>query len=800
MNAPPASSNDKLLQQLFEQSPSFMAMLVGPEHRIALANTGYLKLVGHRAVLGRTVREALPEAIGQGYLDILDRAFATGEAYAATGALFVEENENGQATDHWVDFVYQPVREADGQVTGIFVHGFDVTERRKLEERRDNLAHLRDLLSVPRNPSETGYAAAALLGKALKASRVGYGTIDDEADTLHVEKDWTADGVDSLAGVTHLRHDGSSIDDLKLGKVISIDDVRLDPRTSSASRALEGKHVRSFVNYPVLENGRLVAVLFVNCAEARRWTTAELDLIDEVGSRTRTAMGRATAEAFLRDSEEQLRMATEAADIGLWDLDMVSGKLFWPPRMKAMFGISADVPVSMTDFYQGLHADDRESTTAAFAAAVDPQLRALYDVEYRTVAKDDNVIRWVAAKGRGVFDEQGRCLRVIGTAIDISARKASEAALKRSEEQLRESAKRKDQFIATLAHELRNPLAPLTNVIQLLNPGPEQVKLRDIMRRQVGHLVRLVDDLLEISRISGGVLELRLAPVDMEQVISHAVEASTPLIRERGHTLDLHLTSKPTWVMADAIRLAQILTNLLNNAARYTEPGGCITVKADHDGEGCVVAVSDTGQGFTPEQGRRIFEMFYRGKDSTGLGIGLALACKLAQMHGGRLEASSPGPGLGATFSVHLPCVEPPAENAEASNKMPAIPPRRVLVIDDNSDAADTLALLLEQFGMNVEVAHDGFAGAVAFARFAPAVVFLDIGMPGMDGYEVARKLRSDFREHTAQIVGLSGWGQPEDIRKGREAGFHHHLVKPVDPHELMLLLASLPGPAVKVS
>lgn len=769
-----------------------MAMLVGPEHRFELANAGYLKLVGHRHVIGRTVREALPEAIGQGYLDILDRVFASGEAYTATGALFVEESQNGQAIDHWVDFVYQPVREADGQVTGIFVHGFDVTERRKLEERRDNLAHLRDLLSVPRSPAETGYAAATLLGTTLKASRVGYGTIDDEADTLHVEKDWFAAGVDSLAGVTPLRHYGSFIDDLKLGKFISINDVRLDPRTSSASHALEGKHARSFVNYPVLENGKLVAVLFVNCAEVRQWSVHELDLINEVGSRTRTAMGRATAEAFLRDSEEQLRMATEAAGIGLWDVDIVCDKLFWPPRMKAMFGISADVPVSMADFYQGLHADDRESTTAAFAAAIDPQLRALYDVEYRTVGKEDNVIRWVAAKGRGVFDEEGRCLRVIGTAIDISARKASEAALKRSDEQLREASRRKDQFIATLAHELRNPLAPLTNVIQLLKPAPEQVKLRDIMHRQVGHLVRLVDDLLEISRISGGVLELRLQPVDMEAVIRHAAEASGLLIDERGQTLELQLTTKPTWVMADAVRLAQILTNLLNNAARYTPPGGHITVDAGHDAEGCVISVSDTGQGFSVEQGQRIFEMFYRGKESTGLGIGLALACKLAQMHGGRLEASSPGPGLGARFTLHLPCVEPPAENASSAKKMPAIGPTRVLVIDDNADAADTLALLLEQFGMDVEVANDGASGIKAFERFAPAVVFLDIGMPGMDGYEVARRLRRDFADRATKIVGLSGWGQPEDIRKGREAGFDHHLVKPVDVEGVMSLIATL--------
>jgi PAS domain S-box-containing protein len=488
----------------------------------------------------------------------------------------------------------------------------------------------------------------------------------------------------------------------------------------------------------------------------------------------------------LRASEEQLRLATEAAEIGLWDVDLVTDTLFWPPRVKAMFGISPDVQVSMDDFYAGLHPEDRKETSAAFAAAIDPARRALYDVEYRTVGKEDGIVRWVAAKGRGVFAADGRCVRVIGTAIDITARRQAEAAL-------RESDRRKDEFIATLSHELRNPLAPLSNALQILrlsDDAAERERVRAMMERQVNHLVRLVDDLLEVSRISHGALELRREPVELAAIVRNATEASAPLLCEAGHTLDVTLPAEPVWLEGDPVRLAQILANLLNNAARYMAPGGHVGIAGSVVGDVVVVSVKDRGVGFAPDAVPRLFEMFARGENSAGLGIGLALARRLAEMHGGSLDAASEGPGKGAQFTLRLPRAEAPADRGDGIDGTLAAPRRqRILVVDDNEDAADSTRMMLELLGADVRAAHCGREAIATFDAWQPDVELLDLGMPDMDGYAVARALRATTRGDETLVVALSGWGQERDRQRTREAGFDHHLVKPVDFRTLSQLL-----------
>ncbi|MFL6693185.1 MAG: PAS domain-containing protein [Ramlibacter sp.] len=494
------------------------------------------------------------------------------------------------------------------------------------------------------------------------------------------------------------------------------------------------------------------------------------------------------AQQALREKEEQLRLATEAAEVGLWDLDMNRGEMFWPPRVKAMFGISPDKPVTMADFYGNLHPEDRERVTSAFAAAADPRRRALYDVEYRTVGAEDGVVRWVAAKGRALFGPDGQCVRLIGTAIDITSRKAVEEAL-------RESDRHKDDFIATLAHELRNPLAPLSNGLHVLRvqggaPIPSS-RVLDMMQRQLGNLVRLVDDLLEISRISRGTLELRAAPLQLADAVAAACEASDPLMRERRHDFVADAVDRSLWVHGDLVRLTQLLSNLLNNAAHYTPVGGKVRVQVEAAGPAAVIRVIDTGQGFRDEDRERLFEMFARGDGSGGLGIGLALGRRLAQMHGGTLTAESPGPGRGAVFTATLPlCAAPGASEGPPSPEQLRTPAAlRVLVVDDNADAGDSLELLLRELGAQVTVARSGTEALATFERVEPAVVLLDVGMPQMDGYEVARRLRTRFSSHRFSIVGLTGWGQERDRELGRKAGFDHHLVKPAGMDALQAVL-----------
>jgi signal transduction histidine kinase/CheY-like chemotaxis protein len=300
---------------LFEQAPAFMAILTGPDHRIDLANSHYLELVGHRDVIGRTVAEALPDAVSQGYLELLNEVYRSGRAFSATSAKYAVQTAPGGPTDErYVDFVYQPITGDQGTVTGIFVHGVDVTDKIAAEARRNALARLTERIRGLSSRADIGYAAAEILGETLGVSRVGYGTIDHEAETLHVDRDWNAPGVETLAGVLALRDYGSFIDSLKRNEFISIADVRQDARTAAAATALEGRSARSFVNVPVVEQGRLVAVLYVNHAEVRDWAPEDLALIREVAERTRTAAERIYGEAALRASEARLRVANETLE------------------------------------------------------------------------------------------------------------------------------------------------------------------------------------------------------------------------------------------------------------------------------------------------------------------------------------------------------------------------------------------------------------------------------------------------------------------------------------------------------
>ncbi|HEY9532448.1 MAG TPA: ATP-binding protein, partial [Burkholderiales bacterium] len=363
---------------------------------------------------------------------------------------------------------------------------------------------------------------------------------------------------------------------------------------------------------------------------------------------------------------------------------------------------------------------------------------------------------------------------------------------------LREADRRKDEFIATLSHELRNPLAPLRHaldVLRLWGAGGASATTLEIMERQVKHLARLVDDLLEMSRITRGAFELRRERLPVSAVVAHAVETSEPSIRAARHRLALSLPGETLWVDGDAVRLAQILANLLDNAAKYTPAGGEISVSARHDGGAIEVVVSDNGEGISPEALPRLFEMFSRGGRASGggLGIGLALARHLAQMHGGTLQARSEGLGKGAQFILRLPAVEAgPARAGSVRSGEEGLPQRRVLVVDDNRDAAESLGTVLELLGAQVRLAHAGPEAIEAVAAYRPSVVLLDLGMPGMDGYEVARRLRARQGGAPLSIVALTGWGQDEDRRRTLEAGFDHHLVKPADIEQLQSLLASL--------
>lgn len=414
--------------------------------------------------------------------------------------------------------------------------------------------------------------------------------------------------------------------------------------------------------------------------------------------------------------------------------------------------------------------------------------------------------------GRRVYDyifapvlgPDGAVVAVAGTARDVTDRQQAEQAIREQAARLVEADRAKDDFLATLSHELRNPLAPLRNSLSMLSMAgtvdPKVGKIHEMMERQVNHLVRLVDDLLEMSRVSRGTFALQRERVELGPIVRNAVETSEPLIQAAGHRLSISLPGEPLTLDGDPVRIAQVLSNLLNNAAKYTDDGGQISVVARRDGDMAEIRVIDNGVGIAPEAVSRMFQMFSRGelvgvRGQGGLGIGLALARRLAEMHGGTLEAHSEGAGKGSVFTLRLPLAAPLSGQAIAAPVSEEVPlaGMRILVVDDNEDSATSLGMLLELLGAEVRVEHDGPSAIAAFEPFGPDVGLLDIGMPGMDGYEVARTLRDRFAHHAAVLVALTGWGQEQDKREAREAGFDHHMVKPVEIGKLRKLLATIP-------
>jgi signal transduction histidine kinase/FixJ family two-component response regulator len=405
---------------------------------------------------------------------------------------------------------------------------------------------------------------------------------------------------------------------------------------------------------------------------------------------------------------------------------------------------------------------------------------------------------------------------------EIAERQKAEEALRQSEEEARKLAEadvRKNAFLAMLGHELRNPLAPIRNAVKIMkqrgSDDPDLCWARDVVDHQVRQMGQLVDELLEISRVTSGKVRLQKEPIDVGTIVAYAVETSRPPIEQQHHRLSIALPPGPVFVEADPIRMAQVLSNLLNNAAKYTEPGGQIRLGVSVEGAEVLFRVRDTGIGIPAEMLSQVFDLFTQVDHSLdhsqgGLGLGLTLVRSLVEMHGGTVQALSEGPNRGSEFIVRLPMLpaatakaiaEPAPQAARpAPRRSPSqedracTPSRRVLVVDDNVSSAQSLAMVLKLDGYDVQVAHDGAVVLEAARRFRPEVVLLDIGLPGMDGYQLACRLRQDqdLGASIALLVAVTGYAEDEALRRSREAGFDHHLVKPIDPDALLALLSSL--------
>jgi PAS domain S-box-containing protein len=512
---------------------------------------------------------------------------------------------------------------------------------------------------------------------------------------------------------------------------------------------------------------------------------------------------RKQAEQCLRKNQRLLKGILNAAPTVYYLYDLIQQRtIHTTTQSAAMLGYSI---ANLHDFGGALlatllHPDDRERSRAHCRRLLSSRNGEILEFDYRMRHKN-GTWRWFLSRDT-VFSRTaaGEPQLILGIALDITAHKQAEQALQ-------EADRRKDEFLAMLAHELRNPLAPIRNAVEVLKrldfPNPKLQWTRDVIDRQVSHIVRLVDDLLDISRIVRGKIMLQKAPVELAIIVNQAVESVRPLIESQQHRLEVSLPPPSVCLEGDSVRLTQILSNLLNNAAKYTPKGGHIRLEADVKGNTLVLRVRDNGVGIPDTLLPYIFDLFTQAertldRSQGGLGIGLTLVRHLVELHGGRIEAKSAGPGQGAEFTVYLPCVLASESDFDATvetddeTALQTETGARILVVDDNVDVAESMAVLLELEGHQVRTVYTAHAALETARTFRPDVVLLDIGLPGMDGYEVARRLRACPATRHVLLIALTGYGREEDRARSKAAGFDQHLVKPVEPEAMNAMIAAL--------
>lgn len=504
---------------------------------------------------------------------------------------------------------------------------------------------------------------------------------------------------------------------------------------------------------------------------------------------------RKRVEEALLDSERCWRELAEAMPQLVWTANN-EGVVDYYNRRHEEF--SDPHPHKVIPWRPVLHPDDRWRTAETWRHAV--QTGVPYEIEHR-VQRSDGSFRWYLTRAVPVHGADGQVTKWYGTSTDVDARR-------RAEETLRTADRRKDEFLAMLAHELRNPLAPIRNAVHIMSlidlPDPKLNWVREVIDRQVRHLTRLVDDLLDISRIVRGKITLRKERIELSTIVQQAQESARPVIEARKHQLTVRLPSYPVTLECDAVRLAQVLQNLLDNAAKYTREGGTIELRAMVIGRELVISVHDNGMGIPPDLLSQVFDLFQQGERSLdrsqgGLGIGLTLARQMVKLHGGQIKAHSLGIDQGSTFTIHLPLpntqpMNNTANAADDKNQYQSNGGLRILVVEDDLVVAESTGLWLTMEGYDVRITHTGEEALEQAPSFQPQVVLLDIGLPGMDGYATAQHLRTLPGGADLYLVAITGYGHEEAQKRSREAGLDYHLVKPVDPHVLSDLLAALVG------
>lgn len=667
-----------------------------------------------------------------------------------------------------------PLRDAEGRVYGVCALSTDITERRRTAEAyRQKAEELERLMHVVPVGIWVSY----------------------DAECRQITGNRMANALMDAAPGENASHNGVSPADASHRRFFSADGRELRAEELPMQRAVAGnEEVRDQELTVLLPSGRRLTLL---CS-----ATPLRDAADQVRGCLGTGLDitdRVAVESALRESESKLRALADNMAQLAWMADE-RGMAFWFNQQWFDFSGLTALAANGEGWLHLVHPEHRARVTDGLRRhAADGQT---WEDSFPLLRRDDQY-RWMLSRATPLTDSHGRVYRWFGTHTDITEQRAAEEALK-------EADRRKDDFLAMLAHELRNPLAPVRNAVELIRRCDQQPALveraRDMIERQVTHMARLIDDLLDVSRIAKGKIQLRMDRCDLAELVRQTAQDLRPSMEAAGIDLAVSVPPGELWVHGDRTRLAQMAGNLLHNAMKFTDGGGRVALSLQADGAAGMarLVVEDSGIGMDPDFLRQVFEPFIQADRSIdrsrgGLGLGLALVKGLTELHGGTVEVHSDGPGRGSRFTVCLPLdatagvpAGPPAAHAPAPAA--AVPARRILVIEDNADVAESLQALLSLCGHEVSVAADGRSGLARAEQAAPDVVLCDLGLPGgMDGYAVARELRTRLPGRIGRLIALSGYGTAEDQRLAREAGFDVHLTKPVDYSALEVLIAQAP-------
>jgi PAS domain S-box-containing protein len=563
----------------------------------------------------------------------------------------------------------------------------------------------------------------------------------------------------------------------------------------------------SMISVPMRYRGELVGSLTLFMASSgRRHTREDLELANEIAMvaaptvvNVRLLEKQRRSEAALRASEERLRIATAAGGIGIWDWNIAQNQLSWADQAYALRGMEpGTIGGAIDDFAALVHPDDIAVLQERMSAAL--EAGDVFNAEFRIIHTDGS-IHWLSTQAHLDRDHTGKPVRMVGATTDITERMELLAAERASKAEALAASRAKDEFLAILGHELRNPLAPIVTALQLMEMRGDRTTIYEqgVIRRQVNHLSRLVDDLLDIARISQGKVELRTERLDLAEVLDKATEAVAPLLEKNGIRFETALPEQPVIVLGDPVRLAQVLSNLLGNASKFTPRGGAVRTELLVEHGQARIRIADTGTGIAPELLPHVFDLFVQGpqridRESGGLGLGLTISKTLIAMHGGTIRADSAGKDQGSMFEIFLPIATAAViEGPAMLDKPPVIKGARVLVVDDNLDAGETISELLQSEGCEVRFAPDGATALAIAAEFVPDMAILDIGLPDMNGYELGQRLKQMPALHATNFIALSGYG----ARPGDEESFAFNvrLVKPVRSRDLLEALASFHVP-----